>query len=63
MENNNNNMDDSIVNVFAMDDNNVDDNNMDDNVIEQRARFNSCSSDLGILESEGLVDEYKKTLK
>ena len=47
MENNNNNMDDSIVNVFTLDDNNVDDN-MDDSVIEQRERFYSCSLNLGI---------------
>ena len=59
MENNNNNMDDSIVNVFTLDDNNVDDN-MDDSVIEQRERFYSCNLDLGILKSEGLVDKYKK---
>ena len=42
-----------------MDDNNVDDN-VDDSVIEQRERFYSCSYDHGILESEGLVDKYKK---
>ena len=53
-------MEDNNMNVINMDDNNVDDNNMDDSVMEQRARFYSCSEDLGILESEGLVDKSKK---